>query len=110
MMPGDRLRPPNPRTDPIQPEDRMKAKIMAAWGLAAILLTAAPVEAAAAGNGIDIQSVTSQGGITAWLVEDDTIPLIAMNFSFAGGAAVDPDDKAGLANFLSTMLDEGAGE
>ena len=88
----------------------MKAKIMAAWGLAAVLFAAAPVEAPAAGNGIDIQSVTSQGGITAWLVEDDTIPLIAMNFSFAGGAAVDPDDKAGLANFLSTMLDEGAGE
>jgi predicted Zn-dependent peptidase len=59
---------------------------------------------------IDIQSVTSPGGITAWLVEDSTIPLIAMNFSFAGGAAVDPDDKAGLANFLSGMLDEGAGD
>jgi zinc protease len=63
-----------------------------------------------ANDGIDIQPVTSPGGITAWLVEDDTIPLIAMKFSFEGGAATDPDDKAGLAYFLSGMLDEGAGD
>jgi zinc protease len=83
-------------------------KSLAIWGLVTALL-AAPVGAAAQ-SGIDIQTVTSPGGVTAWLVEDDTIPLIAMEFSFAGGAAVDPDEAAGLANFLSTMLDEGAGD
>jgi len=87
----------------------VKPSFLAVWGLVAALLTALPADSSAR-SGIDIQSVTSPGGITAWLVEDDTIPLIAMQFSFGGGAAVDPDDKAGLANFLSTMLDEGAGE
>jgi zinc protease len=87
----------------------VKPSFLALWSLVAALLVAVPVDASAR-SGIDIQSVTSPGGITAWLVEDDTIPLIAMNFSFAGGAAVDPDDKAGLANFLSSMLDEGAGD
>lgn len=82
---------------------------LAVFGLLTALLTALPAEAST-NSGVDIQSVTSPGGITAWLVEDDTIPLIAMNFSFAGGAAVDPDEKVGLANFLSTMLDEGAGD
>jgi zinc protease len=87
----------------------VKSSFLAVWGLVAALLTALPAGASAS-PGIDIQSVTSPGGITAWLVEDDTIPLIAMQFSFDGGAAVDPEDKAGLANFLSSMLDEGAGE
>ncbi|HHI82354.1 MAG TPA: insulinase family protein, partial [Rhizobiales bacterium] len=49
-------------------------------------------------------------GVTAWLVEDHTVPLIAMKFSFDGGSASDPADRAGLANFLSGMLDEGAGD
>jgi len=87
----------------------VKPSFLAAWGLAAALLAGVPA-GASAGSGIDIQSVTSPGGITAWLVEDDTIPLIAMNFSFEGGAAVDPEDKAGLANYLASMLDEGAGD
>lgn len=87
----------------------MKPIFLAAWGLVAALLAAMPIDASAQSD-IDIQSVTSPGGITAWLVEDETIPLIAMNFSFAGGAAADPQDEGGLANFLSTMLDEGAGD
>jgi zinc protease len=87
----------------------LAASGLAAWGLAAALVAAVPTDASA-GNGIDIQSVTSPGGITAWLVEDDTIPLVAMSFSFEGGAAVDPEDKAGLSKYLSTMLDEGAGD
>jgi len=87
----------------------VKPSFLAAFGLAAALLTALPTDAPA-GSGIDIQAVTSPGGITAWLVEDDTIPLVAMSFSFEGGSAVDPDDKAGLARYLSSMLDEGAGD
>jgi zinc protease len=77
-------------------------------GLVVGLLTAAAASAPA--RAIDIQSVTSPGGVTAWLVEDRTIPLVAMKFSFDGGAAGDPQDKSGIANFLSGMLDEGAGD
>ena len=63
-----------------------------------------------AAQAFEIKKVTSPGGITAWLVEDHTIPLIAMQYSFAGGSAADPADRPGLANFLSGMLDEGAGD
>lgn len=63
-----------------------------------------------AGQAIEIQEVKSDSGVIAWLVEDHSIPLIAMNFSFNGGAATDPDDKTGLSEFLSGMLDEGAGD
>lgn len=56
-----------------------------------------------------IQRVVSPGGIEAWLVEDYTVPLVALEFSIRGGASQDPADKAGLGYFLSGVLDEGAG-
>ncbi len=59
---------------------------------------------------VDIQRVVSPGGIEAWLVEQHTIPLIAMNFAFRGGTRLDPKGKEGLGNLLSGLLDEGAGE
>jgi zinc protease len=57
-----------------------------------------------------IQTVKSPKGIEAWLIEEHSVPLIALQFAFDGGAAQDPLDKLGLADFLSTMLDEGAGD
>jgi zinc protease len=59
---------------------------------------------------IDIKEVKSKAGITAWLVEDHTNPLIAMQFSFAGGAANDPAGKEGTAHFITAMMDEGAAD
>lgn len=69
------------------------------------LASAVPADAA-----MRIQEVTSPGGIKAWLVESRQVPLIAMRFAFAGGSVQDPDGKEGLANFVSGMLDEGAGD
>ncbi len=59
---------------------------------------------------MNIQKVVSPKGIVGWLVEDHTLPLIAMKFGFRGGNAQDPAGKAGLAYFVSGMLDEGAGD
>jgi zinc protease len=56
-----------------------------------------------------IQRVISPGGIEAWLVEDHRIPLMALNVSFNGGAALDPKGKEGLALMTASLLDEGAG-
>jgi zinc protease len=59
---------------------------------------------------IDIKEVTSPGGIKAWLVESNTVPLIAMDFSFEGGSTSDAPGKEGTANFITGMMDEGAGD
>lgn len=56
-----------------------------------------------------ITEVTSPGGIKAWLVHDTTLPLLAMEFAFLGGAAQDGKELPGLANLTSSLLDEGAG-
>jgi predicted Zn-dependent peptidase len=56
-----------------------------------------------------VQKVKTPGGNEVWLVEDYAVPLVAFQFAFKAGAAQDPDGKAGVANMLSGLLDEGAG-
>ncbi len=82
-----------------------RAFARAAGAAALSLLLAVPALAAGA-----VQRVTSPGGITAWLVTDETVPLVAVDFAFRGGASQDPAGKPGVANLLSTLLDEGAGD
>ncbi len=81
-----------------------------AWHLAAAVLWSfllfvhvSPAQA------MKIQKVVSPKGIEAWLVEDHTLPLIAMQFGFRGGTCQDPAGKEGLTYFATGMLDEGAG-
>ncbi len=69
-----------------------------------------PLIAAPASAANKIEEVKSAGGITAWLVEDHSLPVVTIDVSFRGGAALDPADKAGLATLAADLLDEGAGE
>ncbi|TNC10517.1 insulinase family protein [Methylobacterium terricola] len=55
------------------------------------------------------RSILSARGIEAWHVESPIVPLIALAFTFEGGAAQDSDGKAGTAQMLARLLDEGAG-
>lgn len=57
-----------------------------------------------------IQTVKSPGGISAWLVQEKSVPLVALRFAFEGGTAQDPSDKPGVAYFVTSMMDEGAGD
>ncbi len=57
-----------------------------------------------------IERVVSPGGIEAWLVQDQSVPLTAIEFRWRGGAALEPADRIGLASFATAMLREGAGE
>lgn len=84
---------------------RMPLVIALLATLAAVALSSSRAEA------MRIQEVRSPGGISAWLVEEHSVPLMAMRFAFDGaGSAQDPAGKEGLANFLSSILDEGAGD
>ncbi len=73
--------------------------------LATISLASSPSHAAA-----KIQHLTSPGGIQAWFVQDATVPLIAMEYAFGGGATQDPADKPGVGNMVADLLDEGSGD
>jgi zinc protease len=76
-----------------------------ALALTATLPVAAPSHAAT-----KIQHLISPGGIEAWFVQDATVPLIAMEYAFAGGATQDPADKPGVGNMVADLLDEGSGD
>jgi zinc protease len=85
----------------------MKLRIVRRLAASFAFLLAAGTAAAEAA---EIQRVVSPGGIEAWLVEEDAVPVVAVSFAFVGGAAQDPADKPGVANMVSGLLDEGAGD
>lgn len=70
-----------------------------------VLLFALPARAA-----IDIQTVTSPGGITAWLVQEDNIPFTALEIRFRGGSSLDPQGKEGAVNLMTALIEEGSGD
>jgi zinc protease len=57
-----------------------------------------------------IQHLVSPGGIEAWFVQDATVPLIAMEYAFGGGATQDPAEKPGVGNMVADLIDEGSGD
>ncbi|MCF2906289.1 insulinase family protein [Octadecabacter sp. CECT 8868] len=59
---------------------------------------------------IDIQEITSPSGIDAWLVEEDSIPFVAIEIIFDGGASLDDPEKRGATNLMMALLEEGSGE
>lgn len=73
--------------------------------LAMATMTPTPSHAAA-----KIQHLVSPGGIEAWFVQDATVPLIAMEYAFAGGASQDPPGKPGVGSLVADLLDEGSGD
>ncbi len=81
----------------------------ALFGIFASALLALPLLAAPAAASVEVQRVVSPGGIEAWLVEDHSNPILAVSFSFLGGAALDPSGQEGRARMAAALLDEGAG-
>jgi zinc protease len=59
---------------------------------------------------LTVEEIVSERGIKAWLVEEHSVPLIAIRFAFVGGATQDPPGKEGLADMMSDLLTEGAGD
>lgn len=86
----------------------VRRRLPPAWTLALVVLLAAFLAAFQA-RAVEVQRVVSPGGIEAWLVEDHSNPIIALELAFRGGAALDPEGKAGLAYMASSTIDEGAG-
>jgi zinc protease len=81
----------------------MKLCVAATIGIS-ILTVAAPASATT------IQQIVSPGGIEAWLVREPAVPLVVVDFAFSGGAVQDPPGKAGTAELVSSMLDDGVGD
>ncbi|MEM6388900.1 MAG: pitrilysin family protein [Pseudomonadota bacterium] len=59
---------------------------------------------------VEIQEVTSPGGITAWLVQDNSIPFLSLDIRFQGGSSLDRPGKRGSIYMMTGLLEEGTGE
>jgi len=74
----------------------------------AVLCWLVPLAAHAATK---VQEVVTPLGFRAWLVEEHSLPLVAIQLSFAGsGSAYDPKGLEGRANMVAALLMEGAGD
>ncbi|MCI0754649.1 M16 family metallopeptidase [Teichococcus vastitatis] len=62
-----------------------------------------------AGFSLPIQ-VVQGGGLTAWLAEDHSVPVVSLSWSWPGGAALDPQGQEGAARLAASLMTEGAGE
>jgi zinc protease len=78
------------------------------WAAAAVIAGAMMLHAPA--RATTIERVVSPGGIEAWLVREPSIPLIAMDFAFKGGADQDPATKPGVGYMTAGLLEDGAGD
>ena len=58
---------------------------------------------------LPIQRVVA-GAFTAWLVEDHSVPVVSLAWSWPGGAANDAPGREGTAAMAAAMLTEGAGD
>jgi zinc protease len=58
---------------------------------------------------IDIRPVTTPLGIKAWLVQDRSVPIVTLSFSFADGAASEPESQKGVTSLMAELLTDGAG-
>jgi zinc protease len=77
---------------------------------ALMVLLASLLAAPSAAVALEVQEIVSSTGVKAWLVEEHSVPLVAMKFAFMGGSAQDPAGKEGLATMVSDLLTEGAGD
>lgn len=59
--------------------------------------------------GVEIDEFTTEGGLTVWHVEERSIPFIALELRFRGGASLDAEGKRGATNLMTALIEEGAG-
>ncbi|MBR0656515.1 M16 family metallopeptidase [Plastoroseomonas arctica] len=61
------------------------------------------------GFSLPIQVIDLPGG-KIWLVEDHSVPVVSLSWSWRGGAAPEPPGQEGATSLMAAMLGEGAGD
>jgi len=63
----------------------------------------------ASAGAVEIKEIRTPLGIKAWLVEDRSVPVVTLNFSFDGGTASEPAGQKGVTALMAILLTDGAG-
>lgn len=56
-----------------------------------------------------IQRFALSNGLAVWLLEKHSVPIVQVDLLIRSGSVAEPSGKAGLAEAVTAMLDEGAG-
>jgi zinc protease len=75
-----------------------------------ILSLCLTVSATIAQADVEIKTITSAGGINAWVVEELSIPFTALEIRVRGGASLDEPGKRGAINLMMALIEEGSGD
>ena len=59
---------------------------------------------------VRIEEHVTPGGIDFWLVQERSIPFVALEVNIEGGGALDREGKRGAVNLMMALLEEGSGE
>ncbi len=54
-----------------------------------------------------IEKTKLSNGLEVWMVEQDELPIVAMNLVLKTGIANEPDNRTGVASFTTSLLDSG---
>jgi zinc protease len=57
-----------------------------------------------------IQQFVTPGGVSVWLVEEPSIPILSLRMAWQAGRTNDPDGMEGLTNAMVYHMNEGAGD
>lgn len=57
-----------------------------------------------------IQQFVTPGGVSVWLVEEPSIPILSLRMAWEAGATNDPDGLEGVTNAMTYHMNEGAGD
>ncbi|MEM6535985.1 MAG: pitrilysin family protein [Pseudomonadota bacterium] len=57
-----------------------------------------------------IQQFETPGGVSVWLVEEPSIPILSLRMAWQTGSTTDPDGLEGLTQSMVYQMNEGAGE
>ncbi|MEM0988984.1 MAG: pitrilysin family protein [Pseudomonadota bacterium] len=75
-----------------------------------IAVACAMLATASARADVQVQQLTSPAGHEFWLVEEMSIPIVAVEIQLANGSWADPNDKIGVSRFAIGLMDEGSGD
>ncbi|PJI42454.1 pitrilysin family protein [Ferrovibrio sp.] len=75
--------------------------------IAVLLLVCAALPAVA---GPKIERIKTPLGIEVWFVREPSIPIVSLQATWRGGSSSDPAGQEGLAQLVTGLLNEGAGD
>ena len=57
-----------------------------------------------------IEAFTTPAGVSVWLVNEPSIPIVSFQVAWPGGNSADPEGQEGLTSAMTYQMNEGAGD